>query len=45
MENEVVIEIEPTLITIWKYQEGQPLRDFLDISKKQAYREIYNTNV
>jgi len=45
MKNEVVVEIVPTLITIWKYQDGQPFRDFLDISKKQAYRGIYNANL
>ena len=45
MKNEVVVKIVPTLITIWKYQDGQPFRDFLDISKKQAYREIYNTKL
>lgn len=45
MKNEIVVEIEPTLITIWKYQDGQPFRDFLDISKRQAYREFYKTNV
>ena len=45
MKNEVVVEIVATLIIICKYQEGQPFRDFLDISKKQAYREMYNTNL
>lgn len=41
ISNEVVIEVEPTFITFWKYENGQPFRDFLDTSKKKAYREIY----
>lgn len=42
MENEVVIEIEPISITLWKYEEGKPLRDFLDLRDKRAYREYYD---
>jgi general stress protein 26 len=45
MNNEVVVEIEPTFITLWKYENAQPFRDFLDIKKNKAYREIYNTSI
>lgn len=44
MENEVVIEIEPISITLWKYEEGKPLRDFLDLRDKRAYREYYDNS-
>jgi uncharacterized pyridoxamine 5'-phosphate oxidase family protein len=43
IKNEVVVEIKPTLITLWKYEGSQPLRDFLDIKKSKAYRVIYET--
>lgn len=45
LDNEIVVEVEPTLITLWKYEDGQPFREFLDISKKNAYREFYKTNL
>ncbi|MHB8066038.1 MAG: pyridoxamine 5'-phosphate oxidase family protein [Ruminiclostridium sp.] len=45
IDNEVVIEIEPTLITLWKYENGQPCRDFLDIKLNNAYRQIYDTTI
>jgi len=45
MDNEVVVEIEPKYITLWKYKNGQPFRDFLDVTAKQAYRQIYDTNL
>lgn len=45
MSNEVVVEVQPTFITMWKYKNGQPFRDFLDIQKNKAYREFYNTNI
>jgi len=41
MKNEIVIEVNPTLITIWKYENGRPLRDYLDVCGKLAYREYY----
>lgn len=41
VENGVVVEIEPTFVTLWKYEDNQPLRDFLDIRQNKAHREIY----
>lgn len=43
--SEVVVEIDPTFITLWKYKDEQPFRDFLDINKKKAYRQLYKTNI
>ncbi len=45
MNNEVVIEVTPSLITLWKYENGQSFRDFLDIRKNKASREIYDTSI
>ena len=44
MENEVVVEIEPISIILWKYEEGKPLRDFLVLRDKRAYREYYDNS-
>jgi len=42
LEDEVVIEVEPTLVTFWKYNsEHKPFRGFLDVKRQQAYREYY----
>ncbi len=40
--NQVIIEVEPTFITLWKYADGKPYRDFLDCRQNKAYREIYD---
>lgn len=45
MNNEVVVKIEPTFITLWKYENAQPFRDFLDIKHNKAFREIYHTSI
>jgi general stress protein 26 len=44
LQDEVVIEVEPTFITIWKYteQDHKPYRDYLDVKKRSAYRELYS---
>lgn len=43
MKNEVVVAVEPTLITLWKYEDAQPYRDFLNYKNNRAYREVYET--
>ena len=44
LKDEVVIEIIPHLVTFWKYSDGQkPYRDFIDVKKKEACREYYET--
>ena len=41
-EDEVVIQVEPTLITLWKYDsDNKPLREYLMIEEEKAYREYY----
>jgi general stress protein 26 len=42
LKNQIVIEVEPTFITLWKYADGhKPYRDFLDRTLHKAYREMY----
>ena len=43
LQDNVVIEVTPHLVTLWKYTAGdqQPFRDFLDVKEQQAYREYY----
>jgi hypothetical protein len=37
-----VVEVQPALVTLWKYDaQGQPFRDFLDITGRRAWREMY----
>ncbi|WP_369703991.1 hypothetical protein [Clostridium moutaii] len=40
MRNEVIVEIEPKFITLCIYENGQSFRDFLNIEKRKAYREL-----
>lgn len=41
IENEVVIEVKPIFITIWKYINNKPYREYLNIVDKVAVREAY----
>lgn len=42
MRDEVVIEVEPSLITLWKYDnENKPLREYLMPDERKAYRDYY----
>lgn len=43
LKDNVIIEVEPLLITFWKYTEvdRKPYRDFIDIKEQKAYREYY----
>lgn len=42
MEDEVVTEVEPTLLTLLKHDaEHRPFRDSLDVKRKQACRQYY----
>ena len=41
--NQVIIEVEPTFIILWRYADGRkPYRDFLDCVQNKAYREMYD---
>lgn len=42
LQDEVVIKIKPTKVTLWKYdlfRGGKSYRDFLSISDRRAYRQ------
>ena len=39
-EDEIVIKALPLKITLYKYIDGRPCRDILDLKQKSAYREI-----
>lgn len=41
MKNEIVIKVKPSLITLWKYIDGKPSRDYLNLNENIAYREYY----
>ena len=41
LEDEVVIEINPVFIKIWKYIDGKPYIEYLNIVDKVATREAY----
>lgn len=42
LKDNVIIEVEPELITFWKYTEdSKPYRDFIDVKEQKAYREYY----
>lgn len=43
LKNQIVIEVEPTLITLWKYSDNRkPYREFLNLKLQNASREIYD---
>jgi hypothetical protein len=44
LRSEIVIEVEPKKITFWKYLNGKPCRDFLDLYTHTATREIFDTS-
>ena len=41
LKNEVIIKIVPQKITIWKYIDGKPYRDYIYVPEKKAFRELY----
>lgn len=41
LKNEVVIKVVPQKITIWKYLEGKPYRDYIYVPEEKAFRELY----
>lgn len=44
IKTEVVIEVQPSIITLWKYEYGKPFQDILLVQKKKAYRKLYSHN-
>jgi general stress protein 26 len=46
LQDEVVIQVKPTKVTLWKYdvfKGGKSYRDFLNISDGRAYRQFTDT--
>ena len=41
LAGEEVVEITPRLFIVWKYIEEKPLRDYIDLTLKRAWREYY----
>lgn len=41
IKDEVVIKVKPSLVTFWKYIDGKPCRDYLNLNENVAYREYY----
>jgi general stress protein 26 len=42
MKDEIVIKVKPSLFTLWKYIDGKPCRDYLNLNENIAYREYYD---
>ncbi len=40
LPDQTVIMVKPSLITLWKYGEPNPFRDFLDVENRKAWRII-----
>jgi general stress protein 26 len=43
LNTETLIEVHPTLISIWKQTDRQTVRDTLQLVAKKAYRDVYLT--
>lgn len=41
IKDEIVIKVKPSLVTLWKYIDGRPCRDYLNLNESIAYREYY----
>lgn len=41
LENEVLLKINPTFITVWNYNESIPIRNFYKFDLKEYTEEIY----
>lgn len=42
VEEQVFIKVQPVKITMWKYVDSKPCRDFLYIDERRAVREYYH---
>lgn len=42
LNNEVVVEIAPILVTIWGYDDEKPYREFFDFNNRSYYKEYYS---
>ncbi|MTI61931.1 pyridoxamine 5'-phosphate oxidase family protein [Iocasia frigidifontis] len=41
LEDNILIKVEPRLITLWKYEGNKSLREFLYVEDNKAVREYY----
>ncbi|MGL4935865.1 MAG: pyridoxamine 5'-phosphate oxidase family protein [Cetobacterium sp.] len=41
LENEILLEITPTFISVWNYKEGIPIREYYNLTSKEYKEEIY----
>lgn len=41
LENEILLEISPSFITVWNYKEVIPIREFYRLDLKEFVEEIY----
>lgn len=42
LSNEILVEIEPILVTVWGYDDAQPYREFFDFKNRHYLKEYYN---
>ena len=45
LENEIIVKVRPTLFILWKYIDGKPCRDYLNMNENAAYREHYSNDM
>ncbi|MEG0234698.1 pyridoxamine 5'-phosphate oxidase family protein [Cetobacterium sp.] len=41
LENEILLEIEPTFIGVWTYKDFIPVREFYNLKTKEIKEELY----
>lgn len=41
LENEILLEITPTFISVWNYKESIPMREYYNLISKEYKEEIY----
>lgn len=41
LENEILLEIEPTFIGVWTYKDFIPVREFYNLKTKEVKEELY----
>lgn len=41
IESETIFEISPTFITLWRYEDDKPFREYFDVTKKTYKKDFY----
>jgi len=39
---QVFVEVQPTVVTLWKFIDSRPCRDFLYVNERKAFRTYYH---